>query len=55
MTNIKCSKSFFKVFFFFLAVLVVFVVCGLNFPEACGILVTHPMVEPASPALEGDC
>ena len=27
--------------------------CGLSCPEACGILIPQPGIEPASPALEG--
>ena len=32
----------------------VIVVCGLSCPEACGILVPQPGIEPESPALESE-
>ena len=45
---------FLKVFTEFVTILALFLMFCFTCPEACGVLVLRPEIEPASPALEGE-
>ena len=51
---IKCPTYFFKVFIEFITIVLIFFFFWFFGPEACGILVPSPGIEPVPSALEGE-